>query len=412
MDGFLSHERVNWPQLRVVQIGSKSRRWTAHSAHETTTAPHRRHRPWGPGRQEFKVISSAPSSSSGDFSRVVLDGSRGEGGGQILRTALTLSLLTGRSFRMVKIRANRDKPGLRPQHQKAVETAAALAAAQVTGGGIGARDLTFTPGAYAPRNLSIDIGTAGSTGLVLQTLHLALALRSEKPTRLMLTGGTFNPKAPAFPFLDVTWRAYMKAFGMPFTLSMTAAGFYPRGGGQIESEIEPATPRPYTQTDRGPLRRLSGVAGVANLRDDIARRMRDRAIARLVEHGFAAEIDLVRWPSPGQGAALYLTAEHDGAIPATFVGLGERGKPSEAVADDAVAELLAFEAVEHAAVDPHSADQILLPLAFAPGRSEFTVSTVTEHLRTNAETIRAFLDRSITIEEPTDDDRPGRVVID
>ncbi len=120
----------------------------------------------------------------------------------------------------------------------------------------------------------------------------------------------------------------------------------------------------------------------------------------------------MRWPSPGQGAALYLTAEHDESIPATFMGLGERGKPSEAVADDAVAELLAFEAVEHAAVDPHAADQILLPLAFAPGRSEFTVSEVTEHLRTNADTIRAFLDRTITIEEPVAWGEPGRIVVD
>ncbi len=271
MDGFLSPERVNWPQLRVAEIGSKTRRWTAHSAHGTVTAPHRRHRPWGQTHQEFKVISCESSSSSGNFDGVVLDGSRGEGGGQILRTALTLSLLTGRPFRMVKIRANRDKPGLRPQHQKALETAAALAAARVTGGGVGARDLTFTPGVYAPRDFSIDIGTAGSTGLVLQTLHLALALRSKKPTRLTLAGGTFNPKAPAFPFLNVTWRAYLKAFGMPLNLSMTAAGFYPGGGGQIEAEIEPATPRPYNRTDRGPLRRLSGIAGVANLRDDIAR---------------------------------------------------------------------------------------------------------------------------------------------
>ena len=135
--------------------------------------------------------------------------------------------------------------------------------------------------------------------------------------------------------------------------------------------------------------------------------MRDRAIERLREHGFHAEIELARWPSPGQGAALSLTAEHEGTVPATFVGLGERGKPSEAVADEAVAELLAFEAVENAAVDPHSADQILLPLAFAPGRSEFTVSEVTEHLRTNAETIRAFLDRSITIEEPRSRRRAG-----
>jgi RNA 3'-terminal phosphate cyclase (ATP) len=107
-----------------------------------------------------------------------------------------------------------------------------------------------------------------------------------------------------------------------------------------------------------------------------------------------------------------LTAEHDATIPATFVGLGERGKPAEAVADLAIAELLAFEAVEHAAVDPHSADQVLLPLAFAPGRSEFTVSEVTEHLRTNAETIRAFLDRTIRVEEPQGVGVPGRVVIE
>ena len=167
------------------------------------------------------------------------------------------------------------------------------------------------------------------------------------------------------------------------------------------------------QTDRGPLRRLHGVASVANLDDDIARRMRDHAVERLREHGLDAEIELARWViSPGQGAAISLTAEHEQIVPATFVGLGERGKRAETVADEAVAELLAFEAVEKAAVDPHSADQILLPLAFAPGRSEFTVSEVTEHLRTNAETIGAFLDRSITIEEPTIDGEPGRVVLE
>jgi len=358
-------------------------------------------------------MSTTPAASSrGDFDQVVLDGSRGEGGGQILRTALALSLLTGRPFRMVKIRANRDKPGLRPQHQKAVEAAAALGQATVAGGGVGARELTFSPGTCEARDLSIDIGTAGSTGLVLQTLHLPLALLAKTPARLVLTGGTFNPKAPAFVFLEATWRAYLAAFGMPIALTMPSSGFYPRGGGRVDAWIEPAPkPPPFVRTGRGPLQRLHGIAGVANLRDDIARRMCDRAALRLEAQGLAAEIKRVRWPSPGQGAALFLTAEHEGIIPATFAGLGERGKPSEAVADEAVDQLLAFEAVEGAAVDPHSADQILLPLAFAAGRSEFTVSEVTEHLRTNAETIRAFLDRSIVIEEPEAENRPGRVAI-
>jgi len=360
------------------------------------------------------MMSRTPASSSrGDFDQVVLDGSRGEGGGQILRTALTLSLLTGRPFRMVKIRANRDKPGLRPQHQKAVEAAATLGQARVAGGGVGARDLTFSPGAYQARDLSIDIGTAGSTGLVLQTLHLPLALRAKTPARLVLTGGTFNPKAPAFVFLEATWRAYLAAFGMPLGLTMPSAGFYPRGGGRLDAWIEPAAPPPpFVRTGRGRLQRLHGIAGVANLRDDIARRMCDRAIERLEGQGLSAEIERVRWPGPGQGAAIFLTAEHEGIIPATFAGLGERGKPSEAVADEAVDQLLAFEALEGAAVDPHSADQILLPLAFAAGRSEFTVSEVTEHLRTNAETIRAFLDRSITILEPDGENQPGRVAIE
>ncbi len=356
-------------------------------------------------------MGAGSGNASGGLDAVRLDGSRGEGGGQILRTALTLSLLTGRPFRMVKIRANRDKPGLRPQHKTAVEAAAELGDARVVGAAVGSRELSFAPGAYEPRDMALDIGTAGSTGLVLQTLHLPLALRTRNAVRLTLVGGTFNPKAPAYTFLEATWRGYLWAFGMPMALAMPVAGFYPRGGGRLEAWIEPASPRPWVQLGRGPLRRVRGTAGVANLRDDIARRMRDRATRRLEEAGLTAEIELVRWSSPGQGAALSLIAEHDGTIPAAFVGLGERGKPSEAVADEAVDQLLAFEAVAGAAVDPHSADQILLPLAFAPGRSEFTVSEITEHLRTNVETIRAFLDRPITVEEPETEGQAGRVVI-
>ena len=233
---------------------------------------------------------------------------------------------------------------------------------KLSGAAIGGCELSFAPKPYVVRDLSIDIGTAGSTGLILQTLHLAAGPARSNPTRLVLTGGTFNPKAPAFPFLDITWRSYLAEFEMPLALTMVAAGFYPRGGGRIEAQIEPATPRPFVRTERGKLQRVYGTAGVANLRDDIARRMRNRTIERLEEHGLSAEIELARWPEPGQGAAISLTVEHEGAIPATFIGLGELGKPSEAVADEAVDQLLAFEAIENAAVDPHSADQILLRL--------------------------------------------------
>src|SRR5262249_54972165 len=153
-------------------------------------------------------------------------------------------------FRIVKIRANRDKPGLRPQHLKAVTSAAELGDAAVIGAAVGSRDLTFRPAAYTPRDLQIDIGTAGSTALVLQTLHLAVALRSDRPVRLALTGGTFNPSAPSFPFLADTWRAHLAALGAPIALAMPRAGFYPRGGGALDAWIEPAQLRPLVLTDR------------------------------------------------------------------------------------------------------------------------------------------------------------------
>ncbi len=343
-------------------------------------------------------------------SLVELDGSTGEGGGQILRTALTLSLLTGRPFRIVRIRANRDKPGLRPQHLTAVESAAELCGAVVEGAALGARELTFRPAAYEPRDLDLDIGTAGSSALVLQTLHLPIALRAEQAVRLSLTGGTFNEKAPSYPFLAKTWCRHLASLGMPLALAMPKAGFYPRGGGRLEAWIEPATPKALTLLDRGALVRISGVAGVSNLQGrGIADRMQDRAADLLLELGLEAKIEEANWPGPGQGAAIALTAEFE-QVSATFVGLGARGKPASTVAEEAVEELLDYlDAPGAGAVDPHSADQLLLPLAMAKGRSVFTTSRATDHLRTNAQTLRAFLDRPIRIEESND--APVRVIV-
>jgi RNA 3'-terminal phosphate cyclase (ATP) len=344
---------------------------------------------------------------------VTLDGSSGEGGGQILRSALTLSLLTGKPFRMVKIRANRDKPGLRPQHLKSVEAAAMLGHADVSGDSIGSRELTFEPETIQPRDLRIDIGTAGATALVLHTLHLPLALRAENPVRLTLTGGTYNESAPSFPFLENTWQRHMASIGIPVLVAMPVAGYYPQGGGTLEAWIEPATPRPLILENRGELVRIRGMAETTNLPTGIGRRMADRAIEALSEFanqdGASLEVESCQIAGIGQGASITLTAEFTQGPPATFVGLGKRGKRAEDVADDAVAQLL--EHLEaNGAVDLHSADQLLLPLAFAPGRSVFTVTRVTEHLRTNVETIGAFLDASIRIEE-FEDRQGGRVVV-
>ena len=345
---------------------------------------------------------------------VTLDGSEGEGGGQILRTALTLSLLTGTPFRIVKIRANRQKPGLRPQHLTAVEAAAALGNAEVTGAEVGSRDLVFRPGSYTPADLSLDIGTAGATALVLQTLHLPIALRAKSPVRVTLSGGTFNTKAPSFPFLESTWRAHLAELGCPIALTMPKAGFYPRGGGRLDAWIEPAELRSLNLTERGRIVRITGKAGVSGLKASIAERLKGRAEQRLSDDGIAGDapiaIETIEWKGSSPGTAIVLSVEYEGvSAPATFIGLGERGKPADQVADEAVDELLAHDATHNGAVDPHSADQIMIPLALAPGTSVFTVSDVTEHLRTNARTVQAFLNRQIRVEEP-DGNRPGRVV--
>jgi RNA 3'-terminal phosphate cyclase (ATP) len=374
------------------------RRWISHARHDVPgMAPH--------------ATSARPRRTSqvSQQGLVVLDGSQGEGGGQILRTALTLSLLTGRPFTINQLRANREKPGLRPQHMAAVEAAALLGEATVEGAVIGARELTFRPRPYTPRDLDINIGTAGATGLVLQTLHLPLALRSDRAVRLTLSGGTFNLKAPSFPFLETTWRSYLAAMGLPISLAMPQTGFFPRGGGRLDVWIEPAQPSPITLLDRGPLVRIRGVAGTANLhRNAVGERMRERAEARLAFLGLPLSIEVAEWHGPSPGAAISLTAEHTDTL-ATFVGLGALGKPAESVADEAVDELLTYQEAS-GAVDAHSADQLLLPLALAEGGSVYTVAEITDHLQTNVDTIRAFLDRPIRIEKP-EGDRPGRIVI-
>jgi RNA 3'-terminal phosphate cyclase (ATP) len=355
-----------------------------------------------------RELSAVPHPRSSAPPPVFLDGSHGEGGGQILRTALTLSLLTGRPFRISKIRANREPTGLRPQHLWAVKAAALLGRAEVDGDQVGSRVLTFRPKPYVAHDIAIDIGTAGSTSLVLQTLHLPLALRATRPVRVVLTGGTFNTKAPSFPFLDLTWRRYMGALALPVALAMPSAGFFPIGGGQLEAWIEPGTPRPIKLLTRGLLQGVHGLAGISNLRGrSIPERMQRVAETDLAGRVPFPEVVPIEWPSPGQGAAISLTAEYE-YVNGTFVGLGVKGKPAEDVASEACSELLAYTDAE-GVVDPYSADQIVLPLAFAQGRSEYTVAEVTDHLRTNIVTVRAFLDREIRLDESSAG--PARVIV-
>ena len=169
-----------------------------------------------------------------------IDGSFGEGGGQILRSALTLSLITGKPFHLRKIRASRKpKPGLQPQHLASVRAAATIGSAKVSGDSLGSSDLAFHPGPVAPGKYRFPIGTAGATGLLLQTIYLPLAWKQSDPSEVIIEGGTHVTSSPCFHFLDVTWRVYLKKMGLKLALEMKRPGFYPRGGGSIVPHIQP-----------------------------------------------------------------------------------------------------------------------------------------------------------------------------
>ncbi len=327
---------------------------------------------------------------------IQIDGSAGEGGGQVLRSSLTLSVLTGQPVQLHHIRARRPKPGLAAQHLRAVAAAAAVSGATVQGAHVGASTLTFAPGRLRAGSYSFDIGTAGATSLVLQTIFLPLSLASA-PSQVSLSGGTHVPWSPPFHYLQWQWLPFMQTMGCDATLGLTQAGFYPKGRGRIEAAIQPARPRrPLHLVARGPLRRVQGISGVANLPRSIAERQRQQAMQRLLGIEAPVEIDLLEMPAYGQGTFLLLHAEC-AAGRACYVGLGERGKPAERVADQAVDQLLHW--LRHdGAIDEHLADQLLLPMALADGPSSMRTGQVTQHLLTNADIIRQFLPVKITVD--------------
>jgi RNA 3'-phosphate cyclase len=334
---------------------------------------------------------------------IELDGSFGEGGGQILRSSLALSLVTGKPFHLRNIRARRPKPGLQPQQLMSVRAAAQIGQAQLRGASLGSSDLTFEPGKY-----HFAIGTAGATGLVLQTVYLPLAFRAAAPSEVVFQGGTHVSTSPCFHFLDVTWRAYMELLGLRITLRLIRPGFYPRGGGVVEARIEPcAKVQPLQLRERTGPQRVTGISAVAGLPDEIAKRQARRAAFRLRSLGIPVHIQQESWQD-GPGTVQTLVLE-TAPVPTLFFGLGARGKPAERVADEAADEAMDYMQAEPGAVDFHSADQIVLPLALAEGPSHFSVARVTQHLLTNITVIRQFINREIVC--TGDEGQPGAVTI-
>lgn len=335
-----------------------------------------------------------------------MDGSQGEGGGQVLRSALTLAGMTGQAMRISRIRAGRPKPGLAAQHLTAVKAIAEVCSAQVEGATPGSTSLTFIPGSPRPGTYRFDIGTAGATTLVLQTIFLPLSVAQEAST-VAITGGTHVPWSPCFHYLDWHWLPVMRQAGFDARLKLKRAGFYPRGGGRIQALIRPA-PRikPLQLVERGALERIRGLSTVANLPGHIAERQRKQALRRLKSLA-PADIQLASLQAPSPGTFLLLLAEFEHTR-ACFFALGKKGKPAERVADEAVEALEAF-LTTRAATDPYLADQLLLPLAFAGGESQVHTARISHHLRTNAAVIEAFMPGTIAIQGQPDG--PGIVHI-
>lgn len=328
---------------------------------------------------------------------VEIDGASGEGGGQILRTALALSLRTRRPFRLFNVRKNRDKPGLRPQHLMAVKAAAELSGAELRGAHVGSDDLVFRPPperAIPGGTYRFDIGTAGSAPLVLQTVLPSLML-ADAPSQVTIVGGTYNPKAPPFDFVARVFAPLLQRLGPRLDLHLDRPGFYPVGGGQLRAELAPAPLRRFELLDRGTLKDQRATVLLADLPPHIA----EREIAALSEAlGWPAEHfeirRLARSRSPGNVVLIELRSEH---ITELFSAVGERGVRAEAVARSAADEALAY-LDAGVPVGEHLCDQLLLPMALGQGGS-FRTTPLSLHATTQIDTLKRFLPVAITAHE-------------
>ena len=321
---------------------------------------------------------------------IPLDGAEGEGGGQILRSALTLSAVTGQGFRVERIRARRLRPGLRPQHLAAVRAAGLACGAEVHGAFDGSPDLRFIPGRAAAGAFSFDIGTAGAATLVLQTVLPVLATAGE-PSRVEVIGGTHVPLSPSFHFLSRHWSEAVGRLGLVTTLELVRGGFHPRGGGEIRASVEPWTPPASLDlTKRGALVAVRGISGHARVRGDAAKRAAEAARTKLWEaRRLETQWDVVELASASSGAFLQVEAVFENGR-AAFGLLGERGLRAEVLGERAARRLLRFLEDEEAAVDPWLADQLAVPFAVAGGGGKLSTSEVTSHLETVASVVRAF----------------------
>lgn len=322
---------------------------------------------------------------------ITIDGSYGEGGGQILRTSLALSLITGKPFSIENIRAGRKKPGLMRQHLTAVNAAAEIGNARVNGNAIGASSFTFEPRAIRGGRYHFAIGSAGSCTLVLQTVLPALII-ADGPSEVILEGGTHNPFAPPFDFLDKAFLPLLNRMGPRVEATLEKPGFFPAGGGRFRVTIEPVQAlQPLTIIERGPVRRQTARAAVSNLPLSIAHRELKVVAKKLGWEPSSLQAMAVE-NARGPGNVLTLVIECE-AVTEIFTGFGERGVSAEKVAARASRQALDY-LKSGVPVGRYLADQLLVPMAVAGG-GRFRTVPPSRHTLTNIDIIKKFMDVSI-----------------
>lgn len=329
---------------------------------------------------------------------MMIDGSEGEGGGQMVRNSCALSLATGTPFRITHIRAKRSKPGLMRQHVTAVEAALAISGGECSGLAVGSSDLTFHPGKAQAGEYHFAVGTAGSTGLVLQTVLMPLLL-ADGPSRLVLEGGTHNMLAPPFDFIERCFLPVINRMGPQVSARLMRHGFYPRGGGRIEVDIIPAPLSPITCTARGELVEVSAQAPYSGLPHDIAERMLARArkeLSQWPEETFAVR----KLPDDqGPGVILMLEARYAHAVEIVSA-FGQLGVSAERLGKTAAARMRGFQECD-AFAGPYLADQLILPFALA-GAGVFTTVKPSQHLITAIDIAQRFTGKPIRLTQQSD----------
>jgi RNA 3'-terminal phosphate cyclase (ATP) len=334
-----------------------------------------------------------------DMEQLEIDGSFGEGGGQILRTTVTFAAITGRPITLHSIRGGREKPGLQPQHLAAVRAAQTLCDAEVKGDAVNSMFLSFRPRKPVEAgHYRFDIGTAGSTSLVLQTVFPALAM-CDGTSQVTVTGGTHNPKAPTVDYLHEVFEQTISHFGWLLDIECPTPGFYPAGGGRLEAKVYPAKPRPFDLDTFATEHGVTAIAHSSIPREDLFARAKDHLAVRHRNSSMPLRFERILSEGPSPGVGLTLVAAN-GFYRAGFSALGARQKSMEKVCDEAYDEYRVW-ASGAPGLDEHLADQLAPLAALTQGHSVWRTQTVSDHLRTVLKVIEWFGMATTDLDEET-----------